>query len=96
MPFVFNNLVSPIALGSNYIGGGVNGVVTGWGGTGPDGPPWPNTLQVLNITTLTNPDCRSRHSAENAPYIFDQKICAHNVIGEGTCFGIFFLFHCEL
>lgn len=90
MPFVFSAIVAPINLGSTFIGGGQSTVVAGWGGTGPDGPPWPNTLQVLNVTTLTNLDCRARHSAENAAYIFDQKICAY-ANNAGVCFGEFFL-----
>lgn len=87
VPFTFNALVSPISLGSTQVGAGENSVVAGWGGTGPDGPPWPNTLQVLNVTTLTNPDCRARHSAENAAFIFDQKICVY-ATQAGVCFGI--------
>ncbi|KAG4076728.1 hypothetical protein HA402_002015 [Bradysia odoriphaga] len=86
VPFVFNAIVAPINLGSTFIGGGQNTVVAGWGGSGPDGPPWPNTLQVLNVTTLTNLDCRSRHADENAAYIFDQKICTY-ANNAGVCFG---------
>lgn len=106
VPFVYNDFVSPINLGSAQIGGGQNALVAGWGGTGPgirtyvillwthnllfyilpEGPPWPNTLQVLNVTTLTNIDCRARHTAENAYFIFDQKICAY-YSHAGVCFG---------
>lgn len=87
VPFVFNALVSPVNLGSTYVGAGENSVVSGWGGTGPAGPPWPNTLQVLNVTTLTNVDCRARHTPGNAAFIFDQKICVY-ATQAGTCFGI--------
>lgn len=73
-------------MGSTEIGGGQNAIVAGWGGMGPVGPPWPNTLQVLDVVTLTNPDCRSRHTEENAYYIFDQKICAY-YSHAGVCFG---------
>lgn len=84
--FVLNAFVAVIGLGSTFIGAGVNAVVAGWGGTGPEGPPWPNTLQALNVTTLTNIDCRSRLSPEDAPYVVDQKVCtiANNA---GVCFG---------
>lgn len=88
VPFVFTTLVSAINLGSAHIGGGVNAIIAGWGGTGPAGPPWPNALQVLTTTTLTNADCRSRHTAVNAEYIFDQKICGFTQQGQGICQGI--------
>lgn len=90
-PFVFNALVSPISLGSSNIGGGVQSVVIGWGGAGPDGPPWPNTLQVLNVVTLTNLDCRSRLPAYDASYVFDQKICTY-ASNAGVCFGMKLVF----
>lgn len=77
-------------MGSAVIGGGVNGVISGWGGMGRDGPPFPNNLQALNKITLTNADCRSRHTAENAYRIFDQKICGYDSTAGGACFGIIF------
>lgn len=88
VPFVFNELVAPINLGSVHIGGGIATTVIGWGGAGPDGPPWPNTLQVLPMTTLTNADCRARLDAEDAEYIFDQKLCTY-ANNAGVCFGNF-------
>lgn len=87
VPFIYTELVSPINLGSTHVGGGVNAIIGGWGGTGPAGPPWPNALQILTVTTLTNADCRSRHTTVNAAYIFDQKICTFTRQGEGICQG---------
>lgn len=87
-PFVFNALVAPIRLGSAFVGANENAVVAGWGGAGPEGPPWPNNLQALNVTTLTNPDCRSRHTEQNAEFVVDQKICTYYPYA-GVCFGKF-------
>jgi len=71
----FNANVQAIALASAATGGGVTAVVTGWGGTAVTGGPAPNQLQILTTTTLTNADCRSRHTANNAGFVFDHKIC---------------------
>lgn len=63
-------------------------MVSGWGGMGRDGPPFPNELQALEKVILTNADCRSRHPAENAHRIVDHKICGYDRYGGGACFGI--------
>jgi trypsin len=76
----------PIALGSTFVGGGVNAVITGWGGTAVTGGPSPNNLQQLATTTLTNADCRAR-LGNNANMIFDHKICTFSQAGQGTCQG---------
>jgi trypsin len=83
----FNANAQPIPLGNAHIGGGINAVVTGWGGTAVTGGPAPNNLQVLTTTTLTNEDCRSRHTAGNAAFVFDHKICTFTVAGQGICQG---------
>lgn len=89
VPFVFTSTVSAIGLGSAFVGGGVNAVIAGWGGTGVNGPPWPNALQILTVTTLTNADCMARHTEVNRQYVFDHKICTFNRQGQGICQGKF-------
>jgi trypsin len=70
----FNANVATIPLGSNAVGGGVNAVITGWGGTSGSGQS--QLLQQLTVTTLTNADCRNRVPSSWRNYIFDQKLCA--------------------
>jgi trypsin len=82
----FNAQVSAIPLGSAQVET-VNAVVSGWGGTAVTGGPAPNQLQGLNTRTLTNADCRSRLSAENAQFVFDHKICTFTQNGQGICQG---------
>jgi hypothetical protein len=72
----FNTNVQPIALGSTQVGGGVNAIFSGWGGT--NGP-----LMFFQTTTLTNADCRNRLSARDATYIFDQKLCTFSNANQG-------------
>lgn len=82
---VFNTNVQAIALGSAFIGGGINAMLTGWGSTSTIGiGSVPNNLQQLPTTTLTNADCRSRFSATNAANVFDHKICCFTRQGEGV------------
>lgn len=83
----FNANVASIPLGAATIGGGVTAVVSGWGGTAVTGGPLPNQLQSLTTTTLTNADCRARHTAGNAAFVFDHKICTFRQAGQGICQG---------
>lgn len=82
-----NGNVQPIALGSAYVSGGVNAVVTGWGSITTNGVPTNNQLQQLATTTLTNADCLSRHTFINRPFVFDHKICTVTQAGQGFCSG---------
>jgi trypsin len=82
-----NANVQPVALGSSHVGGGVNAIVSGWGGTAVTGGPAPNNLQWVTTTTLTNADCRARHTAGNAQFVFDHKICTFTIAGQGICQG---------
>ena len=75
----------PIPLSTQHIGGGVDAVVTGWGFTSFPGSNAP-VLQFLNVTTLTNSDCRSRLPATDAARVFDENICAFTP-GGGICTG---------
>lgn len=74
-------------MNSATIGGGHSVVVSGWGGTTQSGGPAPNQLQRLTKVTLTNADCRARHTTTNAQFVFDHKICTFTRVGEGICQG---------
>lgn len=63
-----------------------NASIQGWGGTSVNGGPAPNQLQRLTKVTLTNADCRARHSAQNAQFVFDHKICTFTQAGQGKIF----------
>lgn len=79
--------VQTIALSPNIIGGAIAAQVSGWGSILLTGGIAPNNLQRLNTTIITNTECRSRHSGENAERIFTNKICTLTRPSEGTCFG---------
>lgn len=40
-----------------------------------------------NTQTLTNQDCKSRHTAGNANSVHDSSICTFTRFGQGTCMG---------
>lgn len=79
--------VQAIPLATAHTSGGLNAIVSGWGGTAVTGGPAPNNLQWLQTTTLTNEDCRSRHTVNNAQFVFDHKICTFTMAGQGICQG---------
>lgn len=84
---IMNANVAVIPMASAATGGGVTATVSGWGGTAQTGGPLPNQLQRLTTTTLTNADCRARHTTTNAAFVFDHKICTFTRAGEGICQG---------
>lgn len=83
----FDGNASPIPMASTFTGGGLDAVVSGWGGTAVTGGPAPNNLQWVATTTLTNEDCRSRHTVGNSAFVFDHKICTFTMAGQGICQG---------
>lgn len=85
-PFVWTANVQPIRVGSEFIGGGVTAIVSGWGGTAVTGGPLPNNLQWLTKQTLTNADCATRMGA-NAHFVLASKICTFTQAGQGICQG---------
>jgi trypsin len=80
----FTSAVQPITLGSATVGGGVSSTASGWGQTSHPGSA-AATLQFLTKPTLTNADCRNRHSAGNAARVFDNTICTFLRSGAGMC-----------
>ncbi|XP_055706586.1 trypsin alpha-3-like [Phlebotomus papatasi] len=84
--FQGSNTVQSIAMGSAHVGGGVTAIVSGWGQTSHPGSA-PNVLQWAALTTLTNADCRNRHTANNAQFVFDHKMCTFTRSGQGICMG---------
>lgn len=50
--------------------------------------PLPDELQYLDMTTVTNDDCRARHTAEFVPYITESMLCVYgNQPERGVCNG---------
>ncbi|XP_059622535.1 trypsin-3-like [Phlebotomus argentipes] len=80
----FNNLIQPIALGSEHIGGGITAVVSGWGMTSSPGS-LANELQFVHVQTWTNTACRNILGSDREWWVFDHKICAGGVQGQGVC-----------
>ncbi|KAG5681864.1 hypothetical protein PVAND_011271 [Polypedilum vanderplanki] len=86
-PFIFTANVRAIPYASHFTGGGVDAVVSGWGGTAVTGGPAPNNLQWIRKTTLTNADCRARMGTANERFVIDSKICTFTQAGQGICQG---------
>ncbi|GAB0095939.1 Peptidase S1 domain-containing protein [Sergentomyia squamirostris] len=82
--------VSPIALGSSYIGCGVLGVIPSFIPRNSDiaGVINPEDLKYLVAETISNSRCVNAYR-DNSKLIPDEKICTHAVTGEmcGPTFG---------
>jgi hypothetical protein len=85
-PIIFNDLVSPIALGSVFVDGGVMTTASGWGQTSHPGNLALN-LQFVEKPTLSLTECRDRHSEANRQFVFDNTICTFFRQGVGMCMG---------
>lgn len=83
----FGSAVQAIPLGIQEIGANTACVVTGWGATTVDGGPTSIHLQGLNTRTISNADCRARHSSGSVLMVFDNKICTFTQAGQGICQG---------
>ncbi|XP_063699698.1 chymotrypsin-2-like [Culicoides brevitarsis] len=84
---VLSNVVQPIALGSNVVGGNVAAVASGWGNTVTGGGA-PSILQYINLKTITNQECKNLHSMTgNAANVNDNVICTYMPSGKGMCNG---------
>lgn len=86
-PIVWTARIRPIGIGTSArVGGGVPARASGWGQTSHPGNA-ATELQVLNVLTLTNEDCRARHNIINARRVHDNVICSFGARGNGMCMG---------
>lgn len=83
--FTFST-VMPIPLGSNWVGGGRSAFVSGWGKRAQNDTSYSDTLQFLQVTTLTNPDAQNR-MPDYRDEITDRVICTFTRVGDGVCRG---------
>lgn len=79
---VFSDKVQPIALSSKYVGE-ARAVASGWGTTSYPGTA-PETLQWLEVNTITNQECNNRHGSGS---VSESGICTYTRSGEGMCHG---------
>ncbi|XP_058055663.1 chymotrypsin-1-like [Anopheles bellator] len=79
----FNEKVSTIRYSSDFVGGGVMCLLTGWGYTMPIRiGSTPQDLQKAELTTITNDQCRERGMPVNPT-----EICTFTRVGQGACGG---------
>lgn len=78
--------VRPIPMATETLQGTTTGIVAGWGLVQTGGN-FSDTLQWVSQATLTNEECRARHTVVIREYINDHMICTNNVEGTGMCQG---------
>ncbi|CAG9806779.1 unnamed protein product [Chironomus riparius] len=82
---VLSTSIQSIFLGNTFVGSGAASKSSGWGSTSSELGPTSNNLRTFDTTTLTNAECRARHSYWNAERITDNNLCTDNGVGEGFC-----------
>ncbi|GAB0091998.1 hypothetical protein DMENIID0001_069280 [Sergentomyia squamirostris] len=73
---IWSAQVQPLILGDQFIGGGVQATVAGWGAG--------NFLQWFIVKTITNDYCRARHIMASQ-FIHDNNICTLTQADLGMC-----------
>lgn len=82
-PLTFNDNVSAVQIQREYVGGGVECLLTGWGYTTMiRGFPPPNDLQRATLPSLTNEECN-----EKGHNVGPREICTLSRFGQGACGG---------
>lgn len=73
--------IQPIKYNDEYIGGGVNCTLTGWGYTTVIrfGPP-PNRLQIVELPSITNDECTGDGNT-----VDKDNICTQGPFFVGAC-----------
>ncbi|KAL0878774.1 hypothetical protein ABMA27_003808 [Loxostege sticticalis] len=91
---IFNNLVRPVTLSFDYVGGGVQARAAGWGRTSANGPGSPQLLELLTPTIDGQRCVRDVRQAaidlnfRNVPPVEPHiEICTFHSPGRGTCRG---------
>lgn len=78
--------IRPIPMATEYMERPTTAVVSGWGQVTDPGN-FSDRLQWVSQSTLTNVNCRARHSVVFRDYINESKICTDNVERVGMCTG---------
>lgn len=85
--FVFNMIVQPAKIGTDFIESELDVVLTGWGQTTYPGN-LSEDLQGLLLTTITNEECETAHEhSGGSPAIKQTNICAVSAEDTGACMG---------
>lgn len=71
---LFSNTIAKIAIAREFVGGGLEATVSGWGRSEEESSP--NRLRYVVKRTLTNEECRSRLTSAQATRITYGTICA--------------------
>lgn len=82
-PMTFGDKIGPVKLSKEYVGGGQECRLTGWGYTSMiRGFPLPNELQSAELPTLTNDECNERgHN------VGPREVCTLSRFAQGACGG---------
>lgn len=89
-PFTFNSLVQPISIAQNYMVGGEEAIVSGWGRFYENGPV-ASTLQFVRVQVISNNNCIKtyRYHPEKSltTKINNGNLCTSVIKGKGFCSG---------
>ncbi|XP_016061458.1 PREDICTED: kallikrein-12 [Miniopterus natalensis] len=82
-PVLLTRSVQPLALPTTCAAAGTECHISGWGTTNRPWNPFPDRLQCLNITIVSNANCRAVFPGR----ITDNMVCAGGNLGMDACQG---------
>lgn len=83
----FSEFVRPAPIRSSYVGGGKEGVVSGWGLLSLEHSSLPNALQFLKSRTITNRECELKMPKTYKSSIDNTTLCLDAIPGQSSCNG---------
>jgi Trypsin len=84
---VFSASVQPIRIASQFVSGGTNAIIAGFGFLTIQERVFSENLQYVGKTTITNSDCASRMPAFLQVEITERILCTFTRVGQGLCLG---------
>ncbi|XP_062559146.1 chymotrypsin-2-like [Armigeres subalbatus] len=86
-PFILSQSIVAVQMASEYVSLAYGALVSGWGRVSMDNPNFPDWLQYIPVTIITNTECRVRFESPYDERITDNTICSSAAVGRGACLG---------
>ncbi|EAT35961.1 AAEL011917-PA [Aedes aegypti] len=87
VPFMLSPDILAVQMSSEYVSIAYGALVSGWGRRAMDSPTFPDWLQYVPVTIITNTECRVRFESPYDQRITDNTICSSAPVGRGACLG---------
>ncbi|KAL9694040.1 hypothetical protein quinque_013325 [Culex quinquefasciatus] len=86
-PFIFNESLQPITLGSENVEAGTNAIATGFGRTSISDSNPASYLRYVNVDVITNEECQEAFNDYHQDRLHGNTVCTRSAEGSGICLG---------